>query len=215
MSKRLATAAIGVALALQLSSAQAAPDPNVPKEPEKAVTAEKAPEIKRGGGSRKGLTPAALALLDRIETKFGPVNVISGYRPGARIAGSGRVSRHASGNAIDFEAGGRKGAIVQWLIANHKSGGTMTYANMGHIHVDIGPHFVSLGSGSGRGRSVARSRNREAARYAEAGYSRRYSESRYSGESRYYGERRSRSRNTYARDYRPQRYASGYATIYN
>jgi hypothetical protein len=40
---------------------------------------------------------------------------------------------------------------VSWLIANHKSGGTMTYRGMSHIHVDIGYHFVSLGSG-GRGR---------------------------------------------------------------
>jgi hypothetical protein len=212
MFKRLATAAIGMALALQLTPALAAPDHSVPKEAEK--TQEKPQEPKRvGGGSRKGLTPKALALLDRIETKFGPVNVISGYRPGARIAGSGRVSRHASGNAIDFEAGGRKGAIVQWLIANHKSGGTMTYAAMSHIHVDIGQHFVSLGSGSGRGYKVSsrsRSRDRDAARYASEGYSRRYA-----GERRYSGERRGRSsRGGYARAYQGQRYASGYATIY-
>jgi hypothetical protein len=211
MFKRLATAAIGVALALQVTSAHARPyygyDGRNYGEHQAAPdfsrsAQQKTREVKRtGGGSRKGLTPAALALLDRIETKFGPVNVISGYRPGARIAGSGRISRHASGNAIDFEAGGRKGAIVQWLIANHKSGGTMTYADMSHIHVDIGQHFVSLGSGSGRGYRVARSRDRDQARYASEGYSRRY----------YSGERRGRS---YARDYRPQRYASGYATIY-
>jgi hypothetical protein len=30
------------------------------------------------------------------------------------------------------------------------AGGTMTYRNMSHIHVDIGPRFVSLGAG-GRG----------------------------------------------------------------
>ena len=128
---------------------------------------------KAGSGSRKGLTPAALALLDRIETQFGGVNVISGYRPGARIAGTGRISRHASGNAIDFEAGSRKGAIIQWLIANHKSGGTMTYADMSHIHVDIGQHFVSLSGGSGRGYASSRSRNRDYgnARYAQRAYS--------------------------------------------
>ena len=64
-----------------------------------------------------------------------------------RIAGSGRISKHASGEAIDFNAGGRKGAVVQWLIANHKTGGTMTYAGMDHIHVDIGPYFISLAGG--------------------------------------------------------------------
>jgi hypothetical protein len=223
MLKRFATAAIGILLALQVTSAQAAPDYGRPKEAEDQRDTRHV-----GGGSRRGLTPAALALLERIESEFGPVNVISGYRPGARIAGSGRISRHASGNAIDFEAGARKGAIVKWLIANHRAGGTMTYAGMSHIHVDIGQHFVSLGSGSGRGRRVARSRSydRDAARYASAGYSRRYSGERRSrsydrdaaryesaGYSRRYsGERR--SRNGYARAHRGRRYASGYATIY-
>jgi len=102
------------------------------------------------GASRGCLTPAARALLGRIEAKFGAMQIISTCRPGARIAGSGRISRHASGNAVDFNAGNRKGSVVRWLIANHKSGGTMTYSGMSHVHVDIGPHFVSLGA---RGRS--------------------------------------------------------------
>ena len=102
------------------------------------------------GTSRGCLTSSARALLGRIESQFGAVQIISTCRPGARIAGTGRVSRHASGNAVDFNADGRKAAIVRWLIANHKSGGTMTYAGMSHIHVDIGYHFVSLGSGGRR-----------------------------------------------------------------
>lgn len=102
------------------------------------------------GSSRGCLTQAARALLGRIEAQFGAMQIISTCRPGARIAGSGRISKHASGNAVDFNAGGRKGAVVRWLIANHKSGGTMTYSGMSHIHVDIGPRFVSLGA---RGRS--------------------------------------------------------------
>ena len=78
---------------------------------------------------------------------FGPVQIVSTCRPGAVIAGSGRPSKHASGEAIDFNApAGRKAEIVRWLIANHKRGGTMTYAGMSHIHVDIGYHFVSLNS---------------------------------------------------------------------
>jgi len=96
---------------------------------------------------RTCLTSAARALLEHIEAKFGPVRLISTCRPGALIAGTGRPSRHASGNAVDFEAGARKGAIVDWLIANHHEGGTMTYADMSHIHVDIGPHFVSIAGG--------------------------------------------------------------------
>jgi len=77
---------------------------------------------------------------------------VSTCRPGAVIAGSGRPSRHASGNAIDFNApSGRKPEVVRWLIANHRAGGVMTYSDMNHIHVDIGRRFVALGAGSGRG----------------------------------------------------------------
>ena len=98
---------------------------------------------------RTCLTPPARTLIERIEAKFGPMRLVSTCRAGARVAGSGRVSKHATGNAIDFEAGSRKGQVVAWLIANHHAGGVMTYADMDHIHVDIGPRFVSLGAGSG------------------------------------------------------------------
>jgi hypothetical protein len=96
---------------------------------------------------RSCLKPAARALLDRIEQKFGPVQVVSTCRVGAVIAGTSHPSRHASGNAVDFKAGPRKAAILQWLIATHRAGGTMTYAGLDHIHVDIGPHFISLAGG--------------------------------------------------------------------
>ena len=58
---------------------------------------------------RACLTPAARALLERIEQKFGPVKVMSTCRAGAIIAGTGHPSRHASGNAVDFEAGAPQG----------------------------------------------------------------------------------------------------------
>jgi hypothetical protein len=127
----------------QLQTAKPIEPPHVPLR--------RSPPTRRevAGASRNCLTPAARALLGRIEAQFGAMQIISTCRPGARIAGSGRISRHASGNAIDFSAGSRKGAVVRWLIANHKSGGTMTYSDMSHIHVDIGPHFVSLGAYSG------------------------------------------------------------------
>jgi hypothetical protein len=106
----------------------------------------------RGGVSRTCLTPAARDLLARIEAQFGVVGIVSTCRPGAVIAGSGRPSRHASGNAIDFSApAGRKAEVVRWLISNHRSGGVMTYSDMNHIHVDIGHHFVALGAPSGGG----------------------------------------------------------------
>jgi hypothetical protein len=93
---------------------------------------------------RSCLTPPTRALLTRVEERFGSVQVVSTCRLGATIAGTGRPSRHASGNAVDFDAGGRKADIVQWLVANHHDGGTMTYPDMDHIHIDIGPHFVSI-----------------------------------------------------------------------
>jgi hypothetical protein len=106
----------------------------------------------RGGVARTCLTSSARDLLARIEAQFGSVGIVSTCRPGAVIAGSGRPSRHASGNAIDFNApGGRKTEVVRWLIANHRSGGVMTYSDMNHIHVDIGHHFVALGAPSGGG----------------------------------------------------------------
>jgi hypothetical protein len=96
---------------------------------------------------RTCLTPPARALLERIEEKFGAVKLVSTCRPGATIADTARPSKHASGNAIDFDAGNRKDQIVEWLIANHHDGGTMTYPDMDHIHVDIGPRFVSIAGG--------------------------------------------------------------------
>ena len=147
------------------------------------------------GTSRSCLTSSARALLGRIEANFGPMQIISTCRPGARIAGTGRVSKHASGQAVDFNAGSRKGAVVKWLIANHKSGGTMTYAGMSHIHVDVGQHFVALGSG---GRGGYRSSSRR--RYASASGSRhRYASSTrgdFTGRSSLGMSRRSRDEGT-------------------
>ncbi len=99
--------------------------------------------------SRRCLTSEARALLGRIQARFGNVQVISTCRPGARIATSGRPSKHASGQAVDFRVPGRKSEVVKWLSANHRSGGTMTYSDMDHIHVDVGYRFVALNRPSG------------------------------------------------------------------
>ena len=176
MIKRLHTAAIGVALVLSATSAaQAGPyygfDGRTYGEPATAPNwgrpESKGPKLADDKGApRKCLTTAVHAVLDQIEARFGPVKVISTCRPGARIAGSGRISRHASGNAVDFEAGSRKGAIINWLVANHKTGGTMTYPDMSHIHVDVGQHFVSLAGGR---KYASRSTRSSGRRYADSG----------------------------------------------
>ena len=109
------------------------------------------PAEARGASASRGcLTGSARGLLSRIERQFGAMQVVSTCRPGATIRNTGKTSRHASGNAVDFNAGSRKGAVIRWLIANHHSGGTMTYSHSSHVHVDIGPRFVSLSGGRTR-----------------------------------------------------------------
>jgi uncharacterized protein YcbK (DUF882 family) len=105
---------------------------------------------KTGGSSTGCLSASARNLLGRIRGRFGNVQIVSTCRPGARIAGSGKPSRHASGNAIDFRVPGRKQEVINWLKANHRNGGIMTYRDMDHIHVDIGPRFVALARPSRR-----------------------------------------------------------------
>jgi hypothetical protein len=241
MIKRLSTAAIGVALVLSATSVQARPyfgfdgrNYGEMKTPNFGRPQSRGPRLADDPGApRKCLTSAVHAVLDKIEARFGPVKVISTCRPGARIAGTGRISRHASGNAVDFEAGSRKGAIIDWLIVNHKTGGTMTYPDMSHIHVDVGQHFVSLAGGR---KYASRSSGKSSRHYAEANtrdYGREYSRS-YEGGSRSYDRpRRYASEGSYGRRYTRdasydrgyssgyrrsesgQQYSGGYATMYH
>jgi hypothetical protein len=230
MIKRLSTATIGVALIFSATSVQAAKpyygfDGRTYGEPAQAPNwgrpeAKNVPRVADDKGApRKCLTKPVHELLDKVEARFGPVKVISTCRPGARIAGSGRISRHASGNAVDFEAGNRKGAIIDWLVANHKTGGTMTYPSMSHIHIDIGQHFVSLaggrkyasrntGSSSRRSASSGGSRYERYARdydYEPRSYSRSQRYSRQASYERGYGSRYGSGNSDYSR---------GYATMY-
>ncbi len=89
-------------------------------------------------------------LLAHIEAEFGPVDISEGTCVRRTIAGTGVLSQHAYGRAIDFlpSKGHSKQQIVAWLTAHRDEGwvsGIMTYATMDHIHVDTGPyHFVAL-----------------------------------------------------------------------
>lgn len=113
-----------------------------------APTAEAKGTMRLSSGTDRGcLTQPARALLGRIQAQFGRVQIVSTCRRGARVASTGKISKHATGEAIDFNApSGKKQAVIKWLLANHHSGGIMTYSGMTHIHVDIGYRFVSLGS---------------------------------------------------------------------
>jgi hypothetical protein len=101
--------------------------------------------------SRACLTAQTRAVLAQVEARFGPVKVVSTCRRGAVIAGTRHPSMHRYGKAVDFEAPGRKAAIVQWLRANN-SGLVMTYARSGHIHFDTGTYrsYVCAECGSRR-----------------------------------------------------------------
>lgn len=116
-------------------------------QPQKYTKHKHAKRKHSGGASIACLQPSTKALWAKVVSYWGPMRVVSTCRPGAKIRGTNRTSRHAHGHAIDFYAPkGKKKAVVQWLIKNHTSGGTMTYRNMGHIHIDIGPRFVKLGA---------------------------------------------------------------------
>ena len=89
-----------------------------------------------------GCLPAAIqATLSTIRSKFGPIEIVSTFRPGARIAGSDHMSYHATCRAVDFHpASGSYGRVLSWLRANFHGGlGTYSCA-MHHIHIDNGPN---------------------------------------------------------------------------
>lgn len=102
--------------------------------------------------------------LSQLRSQFGPVRVISTFRRGARIAGTGRRSYHASCRAVDFlPPRGKYRAVANWLKQNH-FGGVGTYScGMYHIHIDNGPRvrFHKCGR-RGTSRYAKRSRSRKA-----------------------------------------------------
>lgn len=139
------------------------------------------------------LPSAVKAKLAQIRAKFGPVSIVSADRPGARIAGSGKRSYHASCRAVDFNPPrGKYSQVVAWLKANH-SGGVGTYScGMHHIHIDNGPrvrfhHCVNAsGTPVGKKRHYAKRSNKKT--YARNGSGKRYakngsSKKRYSKNS--------------------------------
>lgn len=88
-------------------------------------------------------TPSSIkSILSRVESLYGPIIVISAYRPNARIAGTRRPSYHASCRAIDFHpARGSYRQVINYLRRNH-DGGLGTYSvYLHHIHIDNGPYI--------------------------------------------------------------------------
>ncbi len=75
--------------------------------------------------------------LSQLSAKFGGLKVISTYRKGARIRGTGRRSKHASCKAVDFKIN-NKWAAYRWLAKNHNGGVGVYSGKCSHIHIDVG-----------------------------------------------------------------------------
>lgn len=149
-------------------------------------TANHADAARRDTKTGTGCLPGALKTrLSQIRARFGPVRVISTFRRGARVAGTGRRSLHASCRAVDFyPPRGKYRAVVAWLRRNH-FGGIGTYScAMHHIHIDNGPRRSF--------HKCAKRRNRPS-RYAKKRRSRKYA---YKRRSAYRATRRSLGRGT-------------------
>ncbi len=122
------------------------------------------PDVADAGPSTRCLPASLKARLSQIRSRWGAVRVVSTHRRGARIAGSGRRSFHASCRAVDFHPPrGKYRAVVAWLKANHK-GGVGTYScGMHHVHLDNGPRIRFHHCVTARGRPI-KSRSRSASR---------------------------------------------------
>ena len=89
------------------------------------------------------LPSSVKATLNQIRAKFGPVRIVSTYRRGAIIAGTGRRSLHASCRAVDFHApAGKRSAVIAWLRTNHKGGLGIYSCGMSHLHIDNGGRYT-------------------------------------------------------------------------
>jgi hypothetical protein len=82
-------------------------------------------------------TPAHLAsALKQVEAQCGTAKIVSGHRPGARIAGTGRVSQHSFCNgtngAIDAVFSNRACALSALRKTNYT---ILTYGKSAHIHI--------------------------------------------------------------------------------
>lgn len=117
-----------------------------------------------------GCLPGAIKTkLNDIRAKFGPITIVSSFRRGARIAGTGRPSYHASCRAVDFHPPkGKYSAVLAYLQRTH-SGGLGTYScGMHHLHIDNGPkvRFHHCVSSSGRIAKAGKRRGKRSKSYA-------------------------------------------------
>lgn len=142
--------------------------------------------------AKAGCLPASIkARLAQIRAKFGKVRIISTHRPGARIAGSGRASYHASCRAVDFHPPkGKYRQVVRWLKANHK-GGVGTYScAMHHIHMDNGPRVRFHHCVNKLGRPIRKGKKH---RYYAKRKPKQYKKRQYAYKKKRYGQKKKKT----------------------
>ena len=88
----------------------------------------------RGGGASLGAVYAPLAAKAREIVGACGGQIVSGFRPHARVRGTGRVSEHASGHAVDIS--GSSSCIYSHL--RGWRGGYSVDPWIGHVHVSLG-----------------------------------------------------------------------------
>ena len=115
------------------------------------------------GVSTKCLPGSLRAALAHVAATYGRVAVVSAHRPGARIAGTRKRSKHADCKAVDFHVRGNRTGALAWLRKQPLE--IITYGGaMHHIHIAIGRyrgHHVVSKSGrrvGGRGHKARATR---------------------------------------------------------
>ena len=128
------------------------------------------PQVQRGHRQRQRhaggnsvstacLPPALKSALAGVQSRFGPVTVVSAHRRGARIRGSGRTSLHASCQAVDFRPAPGTYAAVASHLRSTWHGGLGTYS-AGHIHIDTGANYRWHQGGGAYAKATVRRRRR-------------------------------------------------------
>lgn len=115
-----------------------------------------------------GCLPGSIkAALARVQAQCGGVTIISAHRGGARIAGSGKPSYHASCRAADFTM--RNYACGIRALAGWGGGLSTDPHRVAHLHMDTGPR-IRFAHGGGGSSSRYASRGARSA-YASANHS--------------------------------------------
>lgn len=149
------------------------PPPTAPEQPANVLTAYRDHLTSLPGVSMRGAPVLLQDWMRKVAAACPGFKAISVCRPGARVAGSGRTSLHATCRAVDFQV---KSPSCAWAVLNKPGarfpgGLSNDYRRVNHFHVSWAPKGREWAArfAHGGGRHYAK---RYKARYAYA--SRRY-----------------------------------------